>query len=74
MTNFPCICGHIKKVHFGSNHNKFDWDAHCRVCYALWIQKRKIGILWKGLDLQDICNHEFKLDNLRYLEQLSENR
>ena len=50
--NLTCICGHYKDKHFIS---KFPF-LHCEDCW------------FKDTELFYPIFHEFKLDNLRYLE------
>ena len=58
---YPCICGHVKGDHLRSGPNATGWDWVCRRCYNYNFNIPATQ-----------CYHNFKLDNLRYLERLSE--
>jgi hypothetical protein len=58
--DFPCVCGHLKK-----DHDEGYSKGYCGICY------NKLTI--RQLNSNDTSwHHEFKFDNLKYLEQLSE--
>jgi hypothetical protein len=55
--DFPCTCGHAK-VHHVMNKN-------CTVCSTIW------NDLPDPTSINRMWIHPFRLDNLKYLEQLS---
>jgi len=58
LINFPCVCGCNRSAHVGIINPSTAKRVYSSVC----------------IDCNDLIAtfHEFKLDNLKYLEQLSE--
>ena len=56
MTNFPCICGHIKQAHMA--------DGLCYYGTFINYQAGKVPIVQLSCKCQ-----EYKADNLKFLEQ-----
>lgn len=58
FANYPCTCGHIKKHHY-QEQGIDPRNYYCRTCVNLIYREGKKDQNWK---------HDFKLDNLKYLE------
>jgi hypothetical protein len=59
MENNICYCGHEKMYHF-----KCDCEEHTRTSYVCQVCAES------GKDFSMNCEHEFKPDNLKFLEKL----
>lgn len=60
--NNICICGHNREIHNPSYSKAKMWDNDIYIQDACYV----------GFDDHRPCNcYQFKLDNLKYLEQLS---
>ena len=58
MTEY-CICGHIESQHIMTSYFNI---KYCRICYILGMKK----------PMHD--EHPFKLDNLKFIEELAKER
>jgi len=62
MTNleYPCLCGHLLSKHHDNIHKRyFNVDFWCEECFEQTHRDRETNY------------HNFKGDNLKYLEEMS---
>jgi len=63
VSDRPCTCGHDESKHrVATNYDGSMKYPYCRVCYS------NLTVL----GTKSLSIHEFKLDNLKYLEQAYE--
>jgi len=69
MTEY-CVCGHRLRKHLGRPSPKLDF--HCKECYDNLLKVAPIRGVRRGELMA--CLHEFKLDNLKLIEDLAKER